>query len=338
MATIPYPFLRCSKTTWQSDAAVVDLMPRLSPRVDLIIEKRTRWSTLLLAIGEDTTTDVVFEILWKRLGGPSRYLSVAKRDDTMWALLYKGDQQVVSNMASPVETAYDIKKPNGGGAARKAIADFADVWFCSQEVTSNFVLEGEADEEQHAAIEDVYKDMSAMADEELQFKVWPARQKKPTQRNPFDRAVLAGQAPLRAIKKADLKRTLENAVVFRVGENATELEYPRDIATLLKKRGRTYNEQTERYEERPITDYTESILHMEKVLVLWGKGGRGKTQAARCIAKHLAIGHGTGRYMSTDSADALKLVQHLFDELVPIVFEEFGAGDVSQQGRSLSAN
>ena len=164
MATIPHPFLRCSKTTWQSDAAVVDLMSLLSPQADLIIEKRTRLSTLLLAIGEDTTTDVVFEILWKRLGGPSRYLSVAKRDDTMWALLYKGDQKVVSSLASPVETAYDIKKLNGGDSTRNAIADFADIWFCSQEVTSNFALEGEAEEEEHAVIEDMYNEMSAMTE------------------------------------------------------------------------------------------------------------------------------------------------------------------------------
>ena len=123
-------------------------MPLLSPRADLIIEKRTRWATLLFSTGEDTTTDAVFDVLWKRLGGPFRYLSVARRDDAIWALLYRGDQKVVSSLASPVETAYDIKKPNGGGATRNAIADFADIWFCSQEVTSNFALEGEAEEEE----------------------------------------------------------------------------------------------------------------------------------------------------------------------------------------------
>ena len=69
---------------------------------------------------------------------------------------------------------------------------------------------------------------------------------------------------------------------------------------------------------------------MEKVLVLWGKGGRGKTQSARCIGKHLAIGHGTNRYVSADSVDALKLAQYEFDEKVPIIFEDLGADDVSQ--------
>ena len=65
---------------------------------------------------EEAATDEVLHALWKRLGGQFRYLSVAKRDHAMWALLYKGDQKVVSSLASPIKTAHDINKPNGGGA------------------------------------------------------------------------------------------------------------------------------------------------------------------------------------------------------------------------------
>ena len=60
--------------------------------------------------------------------------------------------------------------------------------------------------------------------------------------------------------------------------------------------------------------------------MLWGKGGRGKTQSARCIAKHFAIGHGSLKYVSTDNVDALKVVQHEFAEYVTIVLEELRTG------------
>ena len=77
---------------------------------------------------------------------------------------------------------------------------------------------------------------------------------------------------------------------------------------------------------------------MEVVLVLWGAGGRGKTQSARCVAKHLAVGHDTLRYISTGNVEALKIVQKEFDERDPVILEELSADDVSQHGRGLSAN
>ena len=63
---------------------------------------------------------------------------------------------------------------------------------------------------------------------------------------------------LRALDKKEAKqaekRKLEKAVVFRVGEHATALEYPRDIARLTAKRGTTYNPQTEKHETRPFSE------------------------------------------------------------------------------------
>ena len=61
---------------------------------------------------------------------------------------------------------------------------------------------------------------------------------------------------------------------------------------------------------------------MEKVLVLWGKGGRGKTPAADAVAKNFAISYITNRYMSIGSVDALKEVQDEFGEHVPVVLED----------------
>ena len=83
----------------------------------------------------------------------------------------------------------------------------------------------------------------------------------------------------REAKFAEKRKIMEN-VVFHVDVNATPLEYPRDIARLTTKRGRTYNEQTEKHETRPFSDYAEGRLHMEVVLVLWGAGGRGNSRGA----------------------------------------------------------
>ena len=337
MATIPYPFVRCEKATAQDDSAIVELNSSLTNRANLIIKKGTRWSVFFLST-EAVSTAEVFENLWTQLGGPFRYLSVAKRNNAMWAMLYKGDQKVVSSLPSCIETVHDIKRSAGGGATRNAIVDFAQAWFASTEITSNFTFKEDAEQEQRAVIENVYGQMSEATEKELQFQVWSARQQKPKERNSFERAILAGQAAFRAIKKEETKRKLEEAVVFRVGENATALEYPRDTPKLVQKRGTTYNPRTEQKEERLVSDYTDTRLHLEKVLVLWGKGGRGKSQCARAIAKYIATGHGTNKYLGTGNLDALKTVQHEFAEYVPVILEELSADDTSQHGRKLSAN
>ena len=110
------------------------------------------------------------------------------------------------------------------------------------------------------------------------------------------------------------------------------------MARLARKRGATYNPQSEQKEERLVSDYADTRLHMEIVLVLWGRCGRGKTQSARAIAKYLAAGHGASKYISTGNIDALKAVQHEFAEYVPVILEEISAGNTSQHRRMLSAN
>ena len=156
MASIPHPFVSCDKTTTQNDACIVtDWSSLLTPRAEMAIAKRTRWSALLLATpSAPTMTDEVFDALWAQLGGAYRYLSVARIGDAVWALLYKGDQQVV-NLAEPVRTPHAILKPSGGGAARNAVATLVNAWFeASSETTSNFRIPGE----EEVAVADVFHD------------------------------------------------------------------------------------------------------------------------------------------------------------------------------------
>ena len=63
-----------------------------------------------------------------------------------------------------------------------------------------------------------------------------------------------------------------------------------------------------------------------------------KTPPAEAIANYIAIRYGSNRYIGASCPEALKAVQEEFERLVPIIFEDMSAGDVSQHGKKLSAN
>ncbi len=90
--------------------------------------------------------------------------------------------------------------------------------------------------------------------------------------------------------------------------------------------------------ELPFASYMDTRLHFEKVLVLWGDGGRGKTPIAECIANYLAVSYGTNRYIRASTPDALRIAKDNFDKLVPVILEDMSASDGSQHGKKLSAN
>ena len=88
----------------------------------------------------------------------------------------------------------------------------------------------------------------------------------------------------------------------------------------------------------PFADYVNTRMHFEKVLVLWGGGGRQKTPTVLGIANHLAKNYDVGHYCKASSPDALKPAQEYFGRCVPVILEELSAKDVSQQGRNMSGN
>ena len=298
--------------------------------------RRTRWAVLRLEGEADTQS--LYSTLWRALGKEGkRWLSVAEHSGAMWALLYKSDDAEMNLAALPVPaTLYGLPREvtAGGPASRAATAEFARAWLGhARQSTSNFTVE--SDEEQHATAKELLDDCRDLPEEEFLLSLAAAKVGGASPRAQLLRKL---SPELKALRSAARKRQAERDFIFRVGENATKLEYPRDIEVLTQKTGRTYNAREGKDELRAFGDYAEGALHLEKVLVLWGPAGRGKTQAARCVAKHLAIGHGTARYVSAGNVDELKAAQHEFEEGVPIILEELGANDVSQHGRRLSAN
>ncbi len=307
---------------------------------------RLRWLIAKYDLPEDGFQDFV-DAAWETFTDKGRRQAILIHSpDGYFACVHKSDQRKIALTVEGTQPdLYQLNVPTNRYDQPKFKIDVvAQLLEAADEYTVNMRLEdvcrsvGNAEEEQPAPIEDVYKEMSGATETELQLKFWEARQKKPKERTPSDRALLAGQAPYRAIKKEQAKRKREETVIFRVGDNATDLEYPRDVERLARKRGTTYNPLSERKEERLVSDYADTRLHLEKVLVLWGAGGRGKTQSARALAKYIAAGHGTDKYISTGNVDALKALQHEFAQYVPVILEDMSADDTSQHGRKLSAN
>ena len=152
MAIILSPIVPCTRKTIQIDENTcgVNLQDFISERATATFKKQIRWYVFLLSPPEGATTNQIYGSLWNLLGGDSRYLSVATRDGSMWALIYKGDQKV-PQVPDIVESAYEIDKPDGGQATRNAILAFANAWFVAQEATFNFALE--QDDEPRALVE-----------------------------------------------------------------------------------------------------------------------------------------------------------------------------------------
>ena len=346
-ANLPRGFSACQQLTSQNDVlpqcGILDLLTPSDAQSR--VEKQMRWAVLQLDAEEDASLEDAFDKFHGFFKAAKRSMSVARFAEGLYILLYKADRGVIELAKCPIQVAqlHSITGcANGGRAAAKAAIDFCTAWFATT-TTSNFKFNQSSGDTVPA--EEVYEDVSQLSDREYLLAKAEAKRTTKTERTPEQNTLVITGPEINAIRALDKrdaraaeKRKIEGNVVFHVGQNATPLEYPRDIARLTTKRGRTYNEQTEKHETRPFSEYAEGPLHMEKVLVLWGKGGRGKTQSARCIAKHLAIGHGSLKYVSTDNVDALKVAQYVFDEYVPIVLEELRADDISQHGRRLSAN
>ena len=109
----------------------------MQPRVDENgggkFSRRMRWAVLRLDV--DADTDSVYDTLWGALGKEGkRWLSVAKRNGVLWALLYKGDDGEINLTTLPASaTPYDVRGVTvGGPASRRATIDFARAWLASQ--------------------------------------------------------------------------------------------------------------------------------------------------------------------------------------------------------------
>ena len=276
-----------------------------------------------------------------------RYLSVRRgADDSLWALLFKGDQAEINLGAAPEgvrpSALCEIPKPGNGQAATRAISDFVrKSWFSGYaEATSNFKV----DDLSPADFESLYDSVKDMPEEELVQLTAQTKLAGSFDRSPGTEghALLKCSPEIRQLRrlqeKRESKRKLQDGIVFRVGEpSCTKLVFPDDVPTLAAKPGRTYNALTKQNEIVSLSDYVGSKLHLEKTLVLWGAGGNQKTPSAEAIAKEFAIMYNTC-YIKGNGPEALKHVQDEFERLATVIFEELSADDVAQNGKKLSAN
>ena len=344
MAPLPRDFTACEIETLQDDvgdATALPLIRTVKPRDTTVIGKTLLWSAW--PINSIAPTQDVFDELWGWLGkGGKRYLSVRRGtdDDSLWALLFKGDQAELDLSKAPEgvrpTALYEVPKPGHGQAAARAIASFArTAWFNGYvEATSNFCAQPQVD------FGSVYDGVKQMTEEEyLQHK---AQTKLRGKGEPEDKALLECSSEVRGLrrleKERESKRKRQEGIVFRLGERGcTKLVYPNDVQKLAAKLGQIFNPLTKLHETVRLAEYVETRLHLEKTLVLWGAGGNQKTPSAEAIAKEFAIAYDKW-YIKGNGPEALKHVQEEFESLVTIIFEELSAGDVSQNGKKLSAN
>ena len=105
MAPLPRDFTACEIETLQDDvgdATALPLIRTVKPRDTTVIGKTLLWSAW--PINSIAPTQDVFDELWGWLGkGGKRYLSVRRGtdDDSLWALLFKGDQAELDLSKAP---------------------------------------------------------------------------------------------------------------------------------------------------------------------------------------------------------------------------------------------
>ena len=165
MACLPPRFEECEKT---SDNGEQDLTLQLAPPLIIPVDekemgKRTLWR--VLRIEAAISTEAAFDELWNKIGQQGyRRLSVRSGvDNTLWALVFKGDQAKL-HFEEPVTAVYAIAKPGGGSGGQsgsRAIEQFARQWFAG-ECTSNFQIAEEEDD--GPAIDDIYADVAQLSD------------------------------------------------------------------------------------------------------------------------------------------------------------------------------
>ena len=324
-------------------------LPAVRQLPGLKMTRRLNWAVCALHCGDEElgSTAGVFDLLWAALGASGqRNLSVRQGVDGQFsALVFKGDQAEpdLGAIAQRVKVTSlsEIAKLGKGPSGSASIAKYVRAWFATaQEHTSNFRCLPL--EEQGVEVQEAYERAMQMDEEEVALEQWQAQGLRRDQRDSFQKAICYGRGPLNTLRKLGRKRASkvqqEAGIVFRAGVNATQLVYPQDVPKLAAKKGSAYDPRSQKTISPSCDDYVFTKMHLEKVLVLWGPGGNGKTPSAEAIANCLAIGYGCDKYIKASSPESLKYARDEFGKGVVVILEELLAGDVSQNGRKLSSN
>ena len=335
----------------EEGAEVLDVPARSlsEPLGCLCMGKQIRW--LVGIIETDKSVEAVFDLLWPSLDKGERRLSVrrAVNRHALHFLIYKADQAKLEFATLPEEVrpavVYELLKPGRGQAGTRAILQFARAWFADfQQIASNFNVAEDGPAPPPVDVKELWHELREKPQQDLHFDFWRARLQSPAQRaqDPRAKALLAGKGEISAMRRAEekraLKRQLTSGIVYHVGTTGSKLVYPCDFPGLPRKKGNTWDPIVRKDVNLPFADYVNTRMHFEKVLVLWGGGGRQKTPTAAGIANHLAENYDAGRYCKASSPDALKPAQEYFGKCVTVILEELCASDVSQNGRKMNAS
>ena len=249
---------------------------------------RLKWSLLRY----DSAGSVFRKLLcdtWKA----RRALVIGTTDQT-YVFMHKPEQAKMNFDFEGVSPAafYSMPNPNNRHMAQQAVIDvFASL--VKKHVLQTTMLP-EAIEV--ADVKGVYEETRSMNDEDLHMEAWQAKQLNTKERDrcPTRRALCVGQSHLFRLRALERKRAAMEqrlaGIVCRPGSpDATKLVYPRDVPGLVQKTGATWCEKRRDDIEIKFTDYMETKLHFEKVLVRWGAAGLAKSPAARCIANYFAF-------------------------------------------------
>lgn len=215
----PYPLADAPGTsTGDADASEAeDIQRLLYPRAEddgaNRIPKRARWTVLQLK--GDEATAAVYDKLWVALGKPGRrWLSVAKHNGVLRALLYKDDDGEIDLSGLPVVAPQYGPPPEvsaGGRGSRAATVIFVQAWLhTAQEAMSNFTVQ--SDEELQATALETFDDCRSLSDKDFLLHLAAAKLPGASPRAQLMKRV---GPELKALRSTDKKEQKATAVILQ---------------------------------------------------------------------------------------------------------------------------
>ena len=293
------------------------------------IARRTRWTVLRLE--DDGATRDVYDKLWGALGKQGkRWLSVAKHNGTLRALLYKGDDAPISVAGLPMVRAPLCGPPPdmtaGGRASRAATATFVQAWLHNaQEATSNFTVE--SDEELQATALQTFKDCQNLSDKDFLLNLAAAKLPGASPRAQLMKRVGPELKALRFAEKKEQQATtdIRQDACYRPVETEG-LHMPTDFVKVEAWSGETWSAEGGA-QEMTFLRWLNSSEHLERTAVVYGDSNSGKTAVLNGTARTLAMRYQEDQpyYLCAGSVNGMRSAHRkgLLKKGVPRIIEDY---------------
>lgn len=297
------PFSAVEKTTLQAEVGSEVSERSLNRLADLHMHSRMLW--VVCRIETHRPTEEVFDLLWvPMLAKGHRRLSVRRGSDqdAVMALIHKADQAKVDLGTLPEgvrpTALFEVLKPGRGLAGARAIEDFARAWLKDySEITSNFEVVAQEEEEDVPTVEQIYRDVAPLSNRE--FLSLKAEEKLRKRRAPV--VTIAPELnSLRALDRKEAKAAADlllNPCYRPVNvEDKDFLHMPTDFFGVDDWVGETWDPETKCKRSMTYLHYLNSEEHLERTAVVYSDSGSGKTPALTATAGSFAM-----RYQKTDA-------------------------------------